>query len=197
MKGMESLRIRKVQLSLERVHHAGGPVLDEPLRRGSIAAVLANPFAGRHEPDLSGFMESLVPLGVSMAEELRDALTADGGRIEGYGKGAIVGVNGELELAAVWHAPGGAGLRAALGDPKAMVPAAKKVGVLGCQLDLPLVYLYASYLRSHYDVEPVVVPDGPRPDEVVYALGMSTGPRPHHRIGGFTIDEVEGDDGLR
>ena len=78
MNGMENLRIRKVQLTLERVHHAGGPVLDEPLRRGSIAAVLANPFAGRHEPDLSGFMESLIPLGMSMAEELRDALTAHG-----------------------------------------------------------------------------------------------------------------------
>ncbi|HJL77122.1 MAG TPA: amino acid synthesis family protein, partial [Acidimicrobiales bacterium] len=155
---MENLGIRKIQLSVERVHHAGGPVLDEPLRRGSIAAVLANPYAGRHEPDLSAYMESLNPLGISMAEELRDALIADGAQIEGYGKGAIAGVNGELELAAVWHAPGGAGLRAALGDPKAMVPAAKKVGVLGCQLDLPLVYLHASYLGSHYDVGPVVVP---------------------------------------
>lgn len=60
-----------------------------------------------------------------------------------------------------------------------------------------MVHLHASYLRSHYDVMPLVVPDAPRPDEVVYALVMTTGPRPHHRIGGFTIDEVVGDDGLR
>ena len=88
-------------------------------------------------------------------------------------------------------------MRAALGDPKAQVPSSKKVGALGSQIDIPLVHLHASYLRSHYDVEPVVVPDGPRPDDVVYALVMSTGARPAHRIGGFTIDDVHGDDGLR
>ena len=106
-------------------------------------------------------------------------------------------MSGELEIAAAWHVPAGAGLRAALGDPKAQVPSSKKVGALGSQIDIPLVHLHASYLRSHYDVEPVVVPDGPRPDDVVYALVMSTGARPAHRIGGFTIDDVHGDDGLR
>ena len=194
---MEQPRIRKIQVTTERVHHAGGPDLAEPLWRGSIAAVLANPYAGRHEPDLAPLMESLMPLGERLAAELRDALTVEGREIEGYGKGAIVGVNGEMELAAVWHVPGGAGLRAALGNPKAMVPMSKKVGVVGSQVDIPLVYLHASYLCSHYDEVPAVVGDGPRPDEMVYALVMSTGPRPDHRIGGFTIDEVDGSDGLR
>lgn len=78
-----------------------------------------------------------------------------------------------------------------------MVPSSKKVGALGCQLDVPMNYLHASYVRSHYDVMPVVVADGPRPDEVVYVLVMTTGPRPDHRIGGFTVDDVVGDDGLR
>lgn len=194
---MTAVAVRKVQLTVERVHHAGGPPLEVPVARGAIAAVVANPYAGRHEPDPSAFMDALAPLGEEMASELRDAVTADGATVEGYGKGAIVGVGGELEIAALWHVPGGAGLRAALDRPKAMVPSSKKVGSLGCQLDIPMVHLHASYLRSHYDVMPVVVPDGPRPDEVVYALVMTTGPRPHHRIGGFTIDEVIGDDGLR
>lgn len=194
---MIDITVRKVQTVVERVHHAGGPPLEEPVLRGAIAAVVANPFSGRHEVDLTPFIDGLGPLGVDLAEELRDTLTADGAHVEGYGKGAIVGVAGELEIAAVWHVPGGAGLRSALGGPKAMVPSSKKVGVLGCQLDIPMVHLHASYLRSHYDVMALVVPDAPRPDEVVYALVMTTGPRPHHRIGGFSIDEVVGDDGLR
>ena len=194
---MNALDIRKVDLRIERVHHAGGPPFDEPRRRGAIASVVVNPFAGRHQPDLAGFIELLEPLARATADELRDVLAVGGSTVEGYGKGAIVGVNGELELGAAWHVPGGAGLRAALGDPKAMVPASKKIGPMGCQLDIPMNHLHASYLRSHYDVMPVVVPDAPAPDEVVYALVMTTGERPHARIGGFGIDEVEGQDGLR
>lgn len=194
---MSTLRIRKVQRMIERVHHAGGPELNAPIQRGFIAAVVRNPFAGTHQEDLTAWTASLGPLAADLATELRDAVTADGSTVEGYGKGAIVGVLGELELAAAWHVPGGAGLRAALGDPKAQVPSSKKVGVLGAQLDIPMVYLHASYARSHYDVLPVVVPDGPRPDELVYALVMTTGERPHHRIGGFSIAEATGEDGLR
>lgn len=191
--------VHRMQLTTRRTLRAAGADLKRPHRHGSIAAVLANPFAGSHatEAQIDEWMTDLRPLAGEMAIELRDALTADGEEIETYGKGAIVGVSGELEIAAAWHVPAGAGLRAALGDPKAQVPSSKKVGALGSQIDIPLVHLHASYLRSHYDVEPVVVPDGPRPDEVVYALVMSTGARPAHRIGGFTIDDVHGDDGLR
>lgn len=194
-----SVVVHRMQLTTRRTLRAAGADLKRPHRHGSMAAVLANPFAGSHAPEaqIDEWMTDLRPLAGEMAIELRDALTADGEEIETYGKGAIVGVSGELEIAAAWHVPAGAGLRAALGDPKAQVPSSKKVGALGSQIDIPLVHLHASYLRSHYDVEPVVVPDGPRPDEVVYALVMSTGARPAHRIGGFTIDDVHGDDGLR
>ena len=194
-----SVVVHRMQLTTRRTLRAAGADLKRPHRHGSMAAVLANPFAGSHatEAQIDEWMTDLRPLAGEMAIELRDALTADGEEIETYGKGAIVGVSGELEIAAAWHVPAGAGLRAALGDPKAQVPSSKKVGALGSQIDIPLVHLHASYLRSHYDIEPVVVPDGPRPDEVVCALVMSTGARPAHRIGGFTIDDVHGDDGLR
>lgn len=194
-----SVVVHRMQLTTRRTLRAAGADLKRPHRHGSIAAVLANPFAGSHatETQIAEWMTDLRPLADEMATELRDVLTTDGEEIEAYGKGAIVGVSGELEIAAAWHVPAGAGLRAALGDPKAQVPSSKKVGALGSQIDIPLVHLHASYLRSHYDVEPVVVPDGPRPDDVVYALVMSTGARPAHRIGGFTIDDVHGDDGLR
>jgi len=197
--GMIEPRIRAMQLVTNRVYSAGGKALDIPLEKGSIAAVVENPFIGSFpdEAEILHWHEELQPIANGMAKELRDVLTGRGHDIETYGKGAIVGVSGELEIAAAWHVPGGSGLRHALGNPKAMVPSSKKVGSVGSQVDIPLVYIHASYLRSHYDVQPVVVPDGPRPTEVVYALVMSTGPRPHARIGGFTIDQVEGDHGLR
>jgi len=190
------LQVRKIQISTERVHHVASP-LAQPLHRGWIAAVVRNPFVGEDPTDLQPWLDECQPMATEMAEELRDALVGEGREIQGYGKGAIVGVNGEMEMAAAWHLPGGASLRHALNSPKAMVPASKKVGALGAQVDIPLVYVHAAYLRSHYDAIPVCVPDGPRPNELVYALVMSTGERPNNRLPGFTIDDVQGDDGLR
>src|SRR3546814_11880321 len=56
--------------------------------------------------------------------------------VQAYGKGAIVGEDGELEHGAVWHEAGGWALREALGDPKAIVPAAKTIGALGTRLKI-------------------------------------------------------------
>ena len=64
------------------------------------------------------------------------------------------------------------------------------------QLDIPLHNVRASMVRSHDDVMPVVVPDGPKPDEIVFALVMSTGPRIHARIGGLSLDQITGENGL-
>ncbi|MGI9621221.1 MAG: amino acid synthesis family protein [Acidimicrobiales bacterium] len=196
---MTDVNIRKVQLESSRIHAVGGTILPEPHSVGSISAVVDNPFSGSFagSEQLHDWMTSLRPMADDLAGQLRDTLEPLGGEVEGYGKGAVVGVEGELEVAAAWHVPGGAALRGALADPKAMVPSSKKVGVLGSQLDVPMVHIHASYLRSHYDVHPVVVPDAPRPSEVVYILVMSTGERPHPRLGGFGIEEVEGSDGLR
>ena len=191
--------VRKLQLTTSRTYSAGGKPLSPVHHSGAIAAVLTNPFAGSFatENQITGWMAALQELANEMAIELRDALVGEGRQIETYGKGAIVGGNGELEIAAAWHAPAGVGLRSALGGPKAQVPSSKKIGAVGSQLDIPLVNLHASYLRSHYDVQAVVVPDGPKTNEVIYAVVMSTGPRPHHRIGGFSVDEIVGEDGLR
>ena len=196
---MIELQVRKIQLVVQRVFAAGGRPLPRPHRTGSIAAVLSNPFCGRFADgdEIAAWMDALQPLADEMAIDLRDTLAINDYEIQTYGKGAIVGSSGELEIAAAWHVPGGQSLRNALNSPKAMVPSSKKIGTLGSQIDVPLVYIHASYLRSHYDVQPVVVPDGPRPNEVVYCVVMSTGERPHPRLAGFGIDEVSGTDGLR
>src|SRR3546814_1839271 len=73
--------------------------------------------------------------------------------VQAYGKGAIVGEDGELEHGAVWHEAGGWALREALGDPKAIVPSSKTVASLGCRLMIPLGHIRASYVRSHFRSE--------------------------------------------
>ena len=97
-----SVVVHRMQLTTRRTLRAAGADLKRPHRHGSIAAVLANPFAGSHatEAQIAEWMTDLRPLADEMATELRDALTTDGEEIEAYGKGAIVGVSGELEIAA-------------------------------------------------------------------------------------------------
>ena len=194
---MNDIHIRKRGLNINRVFHEGGPVVGDPLRKGATTAVVANPFVGRFADgaELQTWMEALRPLAHDMAEELVEAL---GGQtqIQTFGKGAIVGASGEIEHGAIWHAPGGAAVREALGGAKAQVPSSKKIGGIGAQVDIPLHYVHASMVRSHYDVMPVTVSDGPKPDEIVFALVMSTGSRIHARIGGLQKDDVKGLDGL-
>lgn len=189
--------IRKFQTTVEEIFHEGGPAAAVPLRRAAILVVLRNPYAGRYEPDILPMMEALNPLGLDMANQLIKALGGDPKAIQGYGKGAIVGSAGELEHGALWHVPGGYAMRAALGGAKAIVPSAKKLGGPGTRLDVPITHIDASYVRSHFDAMEVGIPDGPKADELVYALVMTTGARVHARVGGLKAEEIKGEDGLR
>lgn len=193
---MTDFRLRKLCLALDETHHDGGPEATNPRQRAAVLAVVSNPFAGRYEPDLQPAMEDLKPLALTMGKRLIEALGGPEG-IDAYGKGALVGLNGELEHGALWHAPGGYGMRALLGESKAIVPSAKKVGAAGTTLDLPLAHINAAYVRSHFDTMTVMVPDGPKPDEIVFALCMAKGPRIHSRMGGLEAYQIKGEDGLR
>ena len=192
---MSLIQVRKRLLNVETVHHEGGPVAAVPLRLAAAAAVVRNPYAGRYELDLLPFMAELRSLGRELADELVGVLGKD--RVEAYGKAAIVGVNGELEHGAVWHEAGGWAMRAALGEPKAIVPAAKAVAGAGYRLMVPLHYIHAAYVRSHFNAMEVGVQDGPRPDEIVFALVMADGGRVHSRLGGLTKEQVKVHDGQR
>lgn len=188
---------RKQQVTVEEIFHEGGPLAAVPLRRAAIVSVLPNPFAGRYEPDIAGFMDTLKPLGLGMARRLVEALGGDPSAVQGYGKGAIVGAAGEIEHGALWHVPGGYAMREVLGGTKAIVPSTKKVGGPGTRLDVPVTHINASYVRSHFDSIEVGIPDSPRADEIAVVLVMTTGPRVHARVGGLAADEITGEDGLR
>ncbi|MDQ0571179.1 hypothetical protein QFZ42_003013 [Variovorax paradoxus] len=192
---MSLIALRKRSLTIETVFHEGGPPSGKPLRIAAACAVIRNPYAGRHEPDLMPFMAELRSLGTSLAEELAAALGKD--TVEAYGKAAIVGVNGELEHGAVWHEAGGWAMRQVLGEPKAIVPAAKAVAATGYRLMVPLHYIHAAYVRSHFNTVEVGIQDAPRPDEILFALAMADGGRIHSRLGGLTKDKVSMNDGQR
>ena len=189
--------VRREFLQIEEIHHEGGPVAEQPLYRGVVAAVAENPFARRYVLDILPLGEELKPLGLAMARRLVDALGGDPGVIEGYGKAAIVGAAGEIEHGALWHAPGGYGMRDVLGGAKAIVPSSKKVGPPGARLDVPITHINASYVRSHFDSIETGVPGSPRADEIIYILAMTTGARIHNRAGGLQAQDIKGEDGLR
>lgn len=188
--------LRKLVTTREEIHHDGGPSGEAPLLRGAVLAIIRNPFAGRYEPEIQGFMADLEPLGLTMAQRLLDLL-GGADRIQGYGKGAMVGEAGELEHGALWHAPGGYAMRQLLGNARAIVPSSKKVTGVGGRLDVPITHVHASYVRSHFDSMEVGCSDAPRADELALALVMTTGPRIHSRAGGLEAWQIAGEDGLR
>jgi len=194
---MPDIDIRKIITAVEETFHEGGPRADIPHRKAAITAVIANPFAGRYEADIKGFMEDLRPLGLRMARQLLTLLGGDPARIEGYGKGAIVGAAGELEHGALWHVPGGYAMREVLGDTRAIVPSTKKVGGVGARLDVPVTHINASYVRSHFDAMEVGCNDAPKASELALVLVMTTGARVHARVGGLAAGDITGEDGLR
>ena len=194
---MELVRVRKVHLFVEEILHEGGPSAAQPRLRGAVAVVMANPYAGRYEPDIMPFMEALKPVGIEASRRLVAALANERDRIDAYCKATIIGGAGELEHGACWHVPGGYAMREVLGGAKAIVPSATKVGPLGARIDVPLHHKDAAYVRSHFDAIEVGVPDAPRPDEIVFILGMAAGPRIHSRAGGLKASEISVGDGQR
>jgi hypothetical protein len=192
---MSLIEIRKRSLTIETIYHEGGPPAAVPLRIAAACAVIRNPYAGRYEPDLLPFMAELRSLGTLLAEELVTALGRD--NVETYSKAAIVGVDGELEHGAVWHEAGGWAMRAVLGEPKAIVPSAKAVANAGYRLMVPLHYIHACYVRSHYNSMEIGIQDAPRPKEILFALVMGTGGRVHERLGGLRKENIVGEDGQR
>jgi hypothetical protein len=195
-----SVQVRKTAVTVETIHHEGGPVADRPVRIAAALAVVRNPFAGRYEPDLLGFQTDLRTLGTQLATDLLGAL--GGEPVEAYGKAAIVGVAGELEHGALWHEAGGWAMRSVLEGvlerpPAAIVPSAKVVAAAGYRLVVPVHHVHAAYVRSHFSGIEVGVQDAPRPDEIVYGLAMATGGRIHARAGGLRADQITGIDGNR
>ena len=193
---MKEPKIRKVVTTLEEIRYEGFKELEKPLHKCAVSAVIMNPFAGKYVEDLSELSEYGEYLGEYLTKIAVKELC--GAPVHSYGKGAIIGLNGEIEHGgAILHPLLGKPMRAVIGGGKAIIPSAKKVAGAGSSLDVPLHYKDAAFVRTHYDAMEVRIPDAPKCDEIVVTVVFTDGGRPHPRIGGLQLDEVKGEDGLR
>ena len=184
------MRIRKLLTVREEILEDGGRRVDPPVTKVAALAVIENPFAGRYAEDLG----ELVRTGEELGDLLgRRAVAALGAPVHSYGKAAVVGERGEYEhAAAILHPTLGAPFRAAVGGGTAIIPSAKKLGGPGTAIDVPLHFKDAAFVRSHFDAMEVRCAD-----EILVALAVTGGGRPHPRIGGLTVGEAKKQDGLR
>ena len=190
--------IRKTMVLVEDTRKEMGQAIDPPTRRAVAMAVIANPFAGEYVEDLEPLMEIGAELGGYLGEKAVAVLGIEPLAAESYGKAAVVGERGELEhAAAILHPRLGAPLRKAVGKGAALVPSSKKRGGPGTPLDVPLGHKDAAYVRSHFDGIEVRIPDAPAADEILVAVAVTDSGRPLPRVGGLTVDEAVGEDGLR
>ncbi|AXT34567.1 amino acid synthesis family protein [Phaeobacter sp. LSS9] len=177
--------IRKTLLHVENTLIEGGKTAPSPLTMIAAMTVIQNPWAGQ------GFVEDLGPqirdcapgLGLLLTEMILEA-AGGGDRVEGYGKSAIVGLNGEVEHAsALIHTlQFGNHYRNAVGA-KSYLSFCNTRGPANAPLMIPLMDKNDGGKRSHYLTIQTSVADAPAADEILIALGASIGGRPHHRIG--------------
>lgn len=193
-----SAQIRKIVTIVEETRSEMDRAVDPPTRRAAAVAVIHNPFAGRYVEDLAELIAIGEELGGLLAERAVAALGIDGSAVQSYGKAAAVGEDGELEhAAAILHPKLGAPVRARLGKGAALIPSSKKRGGPGVALDIPLGHKDAAFVRSHFDGMEVRVVDAPRADEIMVAVAVTDSGRPLPRVGGLTVAQIKGEDGLR
>jgi hypothetical protein len=114
--------------------------------------------------------------------------------VESYGKGGIVGINGDKEHAnAALTSVFGNAFREAIGGGLAWISSIKKIGVAGTSIDIPLAFKDQVWVRSHYDAITVAIPDAPLPDEMVIFAAVANRGRIGARVGGMTKEQALAD----
>lgn len=189
------LQVRKWLTVIEEIHQdMGRSDNGPPLKKVAVCAVFKNPYAGQYVQDLSQLTAASEALGEELSRRARAAL---GEPVESYGKGGMVGTAGDQEhvnsmLTTVFgnilrqHADGGI----------AWIPSMTKRCTTGAQIDVPVAFKDALYVRSHYDGMTLTIPDAPAPDEiVVIGVYMNRG-RINARVGGIPKNEAKCQDGL-
>jgi hypothetical protein len=175
------LHIRKSLVLREVLTADMGKDAPRPVVRAVALAAIANPFAGRYVEDLTELFEAGRALGEKFTADLVGQLAQPP---ISYGKGAIVGLSGEFEHGgACIHPMLGKPMRAAVGGGKAVIPSNVKVAAAGTSIDVPLSHKDDSWSFDHFDTMTVVMPDAPRPDEIVVIIAVADGGRLHPRCG--------------
>lgn len=179
--------VRSIVVTTHQTLRESGTPVEPATARVVAAAVVANPLAGRPgEADLSELEALGAEVSGLLVERALAALGAMGlspDSVRGYGKGAIVGTDGELEhTAAVLHPRFGAPVRSAIGGGTDIIPGTKRVGAPGSSLSMPIGNKDDRWVFDDMDTADVCIGDAPRADEMVIALVLSVGGRPHARV---------------
>lgn len=181
------MKIRAVHATTHETWSEAGKALDPATVIVSCAVVVANPLAGRgHVADLA----EMEQLGADSAQLLVERCLAQlatvgltGADVRGYGKGAVVGTDGDREhSAAILHPRFGAPVRAAIGGGADIIPGTKKVAGPGAQITMPIGNKDDRWVFDDMDAVDICVPDAPHADEIVIALALSCGGRPGARV---------------
>src|SRR6201993_4934954 len=175
------IEIRKTIILRETVFSELGVEANRPITRAVGMAVILNPFAGRFVDYLQPLFEAGAMLGERLMPELVKLL--DGPAVS-YGKGAIVGIDGEMEHGgACVHPMLGKPMRAAIGGGKAVISSNVKVAAAGASLDVPLGHKDDSWSFPHFDTMTVSVADAPRPNEILVVMAIADAGRLQNRCG--------------
>jgi hypothetical protein len=182
-------RLRKIVVQAEQILSEHGVPI-EGATRVTAAAVVQNPWIGNPiDSDLQTPVREIAP---RLAKLLIDRITEHIGgvnRVEAFGKGAIVGTDGELEHgAALIHTPFYANLVREFLDGDTVIAFADDRGEAGTALTVPLGRKNAGPTRDHFQTVVARVADAPRADEIVVVAAVSSGTRPFPRSGDRTTD---------
>ncbi len=175
------MKVRKTQFISETILADSTYEPCTEIRRVAALAIFRNPFAGQYGRDLSPLFDIGGKLGEMLANDACERL---GLPPVTYGKAAIVGVDGDMEHGgAVIHPKLGKPMRAATKGGKSVIPSNVKIGCPGCAIDVPLGHKDNAWSFDHFDTMTVMVPDAPRPDEIVLVIAFASGGRPIPRCG--------------
>lgn len=175
--------IRKMIASVEDIHREAGQQLAIPSRKCVVAAAITNPLAGQPDADLDILKDIGADISAQLVKRGCDALSAGPNDVQSYGKGAIVGIDGEIEhAAALIHPRFGAPVRGALGEASEIITSTKKIGGPGATITVPLTSKLSIWDFDHMDAAEITVPDAPRPHEILVVLALGIGGRPLKRI---------------
>lgn len=179
---MPLLDVRKVVVQVEETWRDMERTVVPRPRKVVAAAVIRNPYAGEYVEDLAPLYDLGADVAALLAERAVQALGVAPGDVEAYGKGAIVGIDGEIEhAAAILHPRFGAPVRAAVERGDDIIPSTKKVGGPGASITIPLTNKNDIWSFDHMDAAEISIADAPRPEEIVVCLALAVGGRPLHR----------------
>ena len=181
------MKIRALEVRVHETRQEAGAPVDPATVVVTCGIAVANPLAGKGKvSDLTELEE----LGAASADVLvgkclsvLEAFGKSPSDVRGYGKGAIVGLDGDREhTAAVLHPRFGAPVRAAIGGGADIIPGTKKVAGPGAPITMPMGNKDDRWVFDDMDAVDFSMVDAPRPDEMLIVLALSCGGRPGARV---------------